>query len=70
MDESSADIVSIIAFDNHISLCEEYMKFSAGLHKEFWAELREDDPDLGKLNVVGANISRTVMEAKDQYQKM
>lgn len=46
------------------------MKFSANLHKEFWAELKEDEPDLGKLNMLGSNISKTVMEAKGQYQKM
>lgn len=40
--ESNADIVSVIAFDNHITLCEEFMKISANLHKEFWAELKEE----------------------------
>ena len=43
---------------------------SSNLHKEFWAELKEDRPDLGKLNVIGANISKTVEEAKEQYMKM
>jgi hypothetical protein len=65
--ENNSDIVSLIAFDNHISLCEEYIKLSANLHKEFWAELKEDRPDLGKLNIIGASISKTVNEAKEQY---
>ena len=69
-EESNADIVSLIAFDNHIQLCEEFMKLSANLHKEFWAELREDQPDLGKLNMIGSNISKNVNEAKDNYYKM
>jgi hypothetical protein len=68
--EQNADIVSIIAFDNHISLCEEYMKLSANLHKEFWAELKEEQPDLGKLNTIGSKISKFVNEAKDNYFKM
>ena len=45
--EQNSDIVSIIAFDNHISLCEEYMNKASNLHKEFWGELREERP--GKL---------------------
>ena len=46
------------------------MKFSDNLHKEFWAELREDQPDLGKLNIIGSNISKTVNEAKENFYKM
>lgn len=60
----------MIAFDNHITLCEEFMKISANLHKEFWAELKEEQPDLGKLNIIGSKISKAVNEAKDNFNKM
>lgn len=30
---------------------------SAKLHKEFWAELKEEVPDLKKLNLIGAQIT-------------
>jgi hypothetical protein len=36
------DIVNAIAFKNYLTLCEESMKLSANLHKEFWIELKED----------------------------
>lgn len=38
-------------------MCEEMMKFSANLHKEFWIELKEEQPDLGRLMNIGARIS-------------
>lgn len=49
----------MIRFDNHISLCEEAMLMSARLHKEFWAELKEEIPHLKKLNSIGSKITQT-----------
>ncbi|CAD8148889.1 unnamed protein product [Paramecium pentaurelia] len=64
------DIVNAIAFKNYLSLCEEKMKFSANLHKEFWIELKEDQPDLGRLMNIGARISRVTNEARENYENM
>lgn len=46
------------------------MKFSANLHKEFWIELKEDQPDLGRLMNIGARISRVTNEAKENFENM
>ena len=46
------------------------MKFSANLHKEFWIELKEDQPDLGRLMNIGARISRVTNEARENYENM
>ena len=46
------------------------MKVSANLHKEFWAGLKEDKPDLVKLNIIGQNISKAVNEAKENFYKI
>lgn len=43
---------------------------SANLHKEFWGELREELPDLSKLNTIGSKSNYCVKEAKEQYNKM
>ena len=43
-EESSTDLIEVIRLDNHISLCEEAMSRAARLHKEFWAELKEETP--------------------------
>lgn len=64
------DIVNAIAFNNHLMACEEMMKFSATLHKEFWIELKEDQPDLGRLMNIGARISVATNSAKENYYKM
>lgn len=44
--EEESDLIEIIRFDNHVSLCEEAMVHSAKLHKEFWTELIEEMPNL------------------------
>lgn len=73
MDElegENSDIVKLIAFDNSISLCEDAMLKAASLHKDFWGELREEQPDFAKLNFVGSKINYHVKEAKNQYNEM
>jgi hypothetical protein len=49
-EESDADLIETIRFQNHVSLLEEAMQKSAKLQKEFWTELKEEIPDLKKLN--------------------
>ncbi|EGR33143.1 PAS domain S-box family protein [Ichthyophthirius multifiliis] len=66
-ESSENDIVKLIAFDSHLQQCEEYMKISAQMHKEFWAELKEENPALSKLNIIGSRISQTVHEARSHY---
>lgn len=46
------------------------MKLSAQLHKEFWAELKEEHPDPAKLNIIGAQISHTVYEVRSHFNAM
>lgn len=46
------------------------MKYSAKFHNDFWTELKEDQPDLGKLMYLGAKISFATTEAKDNYFRM
>ena len=46
------------------------MKLSARLQKDFWAELKEDQPDLVKLNVIGSQITRAVPQAKSHYKEL
>lgn len=62
--------MKLIAFDNSIFLCEEAMLKAASLHKAFWGELKEEQPDLAKLNWVGSKINSYVKEAKNQYNEM
>jgi hypothetical protein len=46
------------------------MLYSARLHKEFWAELEEETPDLKKLNSVGSRITQTAMTVIENYREI
>lgn len=68
--QNNSDLIEIIRFDNHISLCEEAMVFSARLHKQFWLELKEEIPDLKKLNNIGSKITQTVNTVRENYKEI
>lgn len=44
------DVIAMIAINSYTNLLEDYMKESMILHKEFWSELKEEKPELTKLN--------------------
>jgi hypothetical protein len=44
------------------------MILSAKLHKEFWTELKEEKPDLKKLNAVGSQITETGNAITENYK--
>jgi len=46
------------------------MKRAVIMHKEFWSELKEENPGLQKLNIIGSKISRTVFQVKEQMATM
>jgi hypothetical protein len=46
------------------------MLLSAKLHKEFWAELKEEIPDLKKLNFVGAQITEAGNSITENYGEL
>ncbi|KAL4452981.1 hypothetical protein ABPG73_000907 [Tetrahymena malaccensis] len=70
-DEEETDVVKKIEFESHLSQFEEYVKLAAIKHKEFWANLKEDNNiALGRLNVLGSGISQYVFKAKDHFTRM
>ncbi|EAR82219.2 PAS domain S-box protein (macronuclear) [Tetrahymena thermophila SB210] len=70
-EEEENDVVKKIEFDSHMSQCEEYMKLAAAKHKEFWANLREDNNiALGRLNILGSGISQCVYKSKEHFNGM
>lgn len=46
------------------------MVSSAKLHKTFWAELKEEKPDLKKLNIVGSQITETGNAITENYTEI
>ncbi|KAL4493019.1 hypothetical protein ABPG72_020798 [Tetrahymena utriculariae] len=69
-DDGDDDIIQQIKFDSALQLCEEYMKRAIIMHKEFWQELKEENPSLAKLNIIGSKISQTVFQVKEQMNTM
>jgi len=43
---------------------------SAKLHKEFWAELKEEVPDLKKLNLIGAQITEAGNSIAENFKEL
>ncbi|KAL4460691.1 hypothetical protein ABPG72_017167 [Tetrahymena utriculariae] len=70
-EEEENDVVKKIEFDSHMSQCEEYIKLAAIKHKEFWANLREDNNiALGRLNILGSGISQCVYKSREHFNGM
>lgn len=69
-DGGGLDLVGKIASENFQSLAEGYMTESANLHKEFWMELREEKPDLRKLNYLGSKVNTAMNNAKDYWNRL
>ena len=65
-----ADVVGIIAWENYKNLYNEYIRESANLHREFWLELKEDKPDLIKLNYLGSKVNNAMTYAKDYWNRL
>ncbi len=59
-----------IRLDNHVSLLEEAMILSAKLHKDFWTELKEEKPDLKKLNTIGSQITEAGNAITENYTEI
>jgi len=64
------DVVGLIAWENYKNLYNEYVKQSADLHKEFWLELKEDRPNLLKLNYLGSKINTALTYAQDYWSRL
>lgn len=66
----SLDVVSEIAFQNHLRQCQAGIEKSALQHMEFWSQLSEDNPDLGKLNDIGSSINNSIVQVEDHWNKL
>ncbi len=51
-------------------MCQIYIEKAAHLHLEFWNLLREDRPDLAKLNDCGIKINSCVAQVESQWNSI
>lgn len=67
---ANLDVVSIIAYDNHMRQCQEQIQQAAFHHKEFWCELEQRRPDLSKLSKTGSKINTTIGNVEEHWSKL
>ena len=68
--QGGLDVVSEIAFQNHLRQLQANIEKSALLHMEFWSQLSEDNPDLSKLNDIGSKINSSVHNVEEHWNKL
>ena len=67
------DIVAKFAYESSLRQCSQHIQKSAALHLEFWNYLREDRPDISKLNDCGSKINQSIVMVEsfwNQLQKL
>ncbi|MDR3582384.1 MAG: hypothetical protein P4L67_03890 [Candidatus Pacebacteria bacterium] len=67
---SNMDVVSIIAYDNHLRQCKEQIERAGYLHMEFWTELQQRKPDLAKLSKTGSRINTTIADVEEHWTRL
>ena len=65
-----AEMVNELSIQNNLSQCRLNIEKSANLHVEFWSQLSEDQPDLGKLSDLGFKISSINQQVEEQWSKL
>jgi len=68
--EGAMDAISMIAYDNYLKKFKEAIEKSAHLHMEFWLEVLELEPDLGKLDKTGSRIHVSIALVEDYWKKL
>ena len=67
---ATMDVVTMLAYENCLQQCKEAIEKSAYLHMEFWLELLEAEPDLGKLDATGIRINATTSNVQELWGKV
>ncbi|KAL4470963.1 hypothetical protein ABPG72_013550 [Tetrahymena utriculariae] len=68
--EGNSEMVNELSIQNHQDACRSSIEKSANLHVEFWSQLSEDQPDLGKLSEIGFKINIINQQADEQWNKL
>jgi len=55
------DVVQKFAYESSFRQFQENIFKSARLHLDFWTLLKDDKPDMSKLNDVGSKINKSIV---------
>jgi hypothetical protein len=69
-DETEIDIVGLIAFKTHLTMCIHFVKQAAETQKLYWSELLEDKPMIENLNKIGNQIDFQIRKAQENWSKL
>ena len=68
--QGGLDLISETAFQNQFKVVQANIEKAALLHMEFWSQLSEESPDLGKMNDIGSKINSSVQFVEDSWIKL
>ena len=63
-------MVNELSIQSHLKQCRINIEKSANLHLEFWSQLSEESPDLGKISEIGSKINLVNKLADEQWRKL
>ncbi|CAD8126292.1 unnamed protein product [Paramecium sonneborni] len=64
------DIASELAFQNNMKQFQNNIERATLMHMDFWSQLQEESPDLGKMNEIGSKINLAILQVEDLWNKM
>jgi hypothetical protein len=64
------DMIPSSAAPPLISALAQSIEKSALLHMEFWSQLGEDTPDIGKLEVLGTRTINSIRDVQEKWNKL
>ncbi|KRX05234.1 PAS domain [Pseudocohnilembus persalinus] len=62
--------VNELSIQNYLQACRQNIEKSASMHTEFWSQLQDQTPDLGKLSELGFKINIINSRVEDYYNKL
>ncbi|CAK68569.1 unnamed protein product (macronuclear) [Paramecium tetraurelia] len=64
------DIATEIAFQNNMRQFQNKIERATLMHMDFWSQLQEDSPDLGKMNEIGSKINLSILQVEELWNRM
>ncbi|CAD8157650.1 unnamed protein product [Paramecium octaurelia] len=64
------DVATELAFQNYMRSFQNKIERATLMHMDFWSQLQEDSPDLGKMNNIGAKINLAIIQVEELWNKM
>ncbi|CAD8213536.1 unnamed protein product [Paramecium octaurelia] len=64
------DVATELTFQNNMRQFQNKIERATLMHMDFWSQLQEDQPDLGKMNEIGSKINLAIIQVEELWNKM